>query len=149
MDSQLEIVNMLIEEGKSYTFDNFCLPRSDYSGQFGGYDTPEAEDDDSSQFDVSDKRTLDEVIKWLMELGYIPSFCTACYRAGRTGDRFMQLCKTKQIQNCCHPNALMTLEEYLVDYASAVTKKMGDGMILKETENIPNEKNKRYFKEKS
>ena len=112
----------------------------------GGYDTPEAEDDDSSQFDVSDKRTLDEVIKWLMELGYIPSFCTACYRAGRTGDRFMQLCKTKQIQNCCHPNALMTLEEYLVDYASAVTKKMGDGMILKETENVPNEKTKDILK---
>ena len=112
----------------------------------GGYDTPENKDDDSSQFDVSDKRTLDEIIKWLMELGYIPSFCTACYRAGRTGDRFMQLCKTKQIQNCCHPNALMTLEEYLEDYASGATQKIGENMITEEIENVPNEKTKGILK---
>ena len=84
----------------------------------GGYAEPEPEEENSAQFDVSDTRTLDEVINWLMTMGYIPSFCTACYREGRTGDRFMALCKSKQIQNCCHPNALMTLKEYLVDYAS-------------------------------
>ena len=87
----------------------------------GGY-TEKERPTDTEQFDVSDQRTLDEVIKWLMELGYIPSFCTACYREGRTGDRFMSLCKTGQIQNCCHPNALMTLKEYLMDYASEETK---------------------------
>ena len=89
---------------------------------------------------VSDNRTLDEVVGWLMELGYIPSFCTACYRAGRTGDRFMSLCKSGQIQNCCHPNALMTLKEYLVDYASPHVKELGDELIAKEIHNIPNEK---------
>ena len=103
----------------------------------GGYAEPEAEEDDSSQFDVSDTRTLDEVVKWLMELGYIPSFCTACYRAGRTGDRFMSLCKSGQIQNCCHPNALMTLKEYLEDYASPETKRIGEELIIKELDNIP------------
>lgn len=106
----------------------------------GGYAEPEPEDERSEQFDVSDTRTLDEVVKWLMELGYIPSFCTACYRAGRTGDRFMSLCKSGQIQNCCHPNALMTLEEYLMDYASPATKELGDKLILQEVENVPNEK---------
>ncbi len=104
----------------------------------GGYVEPEEED--SSQFEVSDTRTLDEVVKWLMELGYIPSFCTACYREGRTGDRFMSLCKSGQIQNCCHPNALMTLKEYLEDYARPETKAVGDALILKEIENIPKEK---------
>ena len=78
---------------------------------------------DSEQFDVSDQRSLDEVVDWLMKMGFIPSFCTACYREGRTGDRFMSLCKSGQILNCCHPNALMTLTEYLVDYASEETKK--------------------------
>lgn len=104
----------------------------------GGYVEPEEED--SSQFEVSDTRTLDEVVKWLMDLGYIPSFCTACYREGRTGDRFMSLCKSGQIQNCCHPNALMTLKEYLEDYARPETKAVGDALILKEIENIPKEK---------
>ena len=88
----------------------------------------------------SDQRTLDEVIAWLMDMGFIPSFCTACYRAGRTGDRFMSLCKSGQIQNCCHPNALMTLKEYLVDYASEATRKQGDAMIASEIPTIPNEK---------
>lgn len=95
----------------------------------GGYDKPEAEDENSAQFDVSDKRTLDEVIYWLMSMGYVPSFCTACYREGRTGDRFMELCKSKQIQNCCHPNALLTLKEYLTDYASDKTRELGNLMI--------------------
>lgn len=106
----------------------------------GGYYEPEPEDESSEQFDVSDKRTLDEVVRWLMEIGYIPSFCTACYREGRTGDRFMSLCKSGQIQNCCHPNALMTLKEYLMDYASPETRKIGEELIKKELLNIPKDK---------
>ena len=106
----------------------------------GGYDTPEPEDESSAQFEVSDTRTLDDVVKWLMELGYIPSFCTACYREGRTGDRFMALCKNLQIHNCCLPNALMTLKEYLVDYASPETRKIGEALIKKELDNIPKDK---------
>ena len=106
----------------------------------GGYAEPEEEEDNSAQFDVSDTRTLDEIVNWLMRLGYIPSFCTACYREGRTGDRFMSLCKSGQIQNCCHPNALMTLKEYLEDYASDDTKKIGEELIAKELYNIPKEK---------
>ena len=106
----------------------------------GGYAEPEPDDNKSEQFDVSDTRTLDEVVKWLMDLGYIPSFCTACYREGRTGDRFMSLCKSGQIQNCCQPNALMTLKEYLMDYASEATKKAGEKVIQEEISKIPNEK---------
>ena len=106
----------------------------------GRYAEPEPEEENSAQFDVSDTRTLDEVINWLMTMGYIPSFCTACYREGRTGDRFMALCKSKQIQNCCHPNALMTLKEYLVDYASPATRELGLELIKKELCSIPREK---------
>lgn len=106
----------------------------------GGYSEPEPEDENSEQFDVSDKRTLDEVVRWLMEFGYIPSFCTACYREGRTGDRFMTLLKAGQIQNCCHPNALMTLLEFLQDYASEETKALGEKMILDEIKNVPSDK---------
>ena len=107
----------------------------------GGYADSEAEDEKGSeQFEVSDTRTLDEVVKWLMEMGYVPSFCTACYREGRTGDRFMELCKSGQIQNCCHPNALMTLKEYLTDYASKETKQVGEQLITKELQTIPKEK---------
>ncbi len=106
----------------------------------GGYDSPEDEEDNSAQFEVDDNRTLDEVVKWLMAMDYIPSFCTACYREGRTGDRFMTLCKTGQIQNCCHPNALMTLKEYLVDYASDETRQVGEELIDRELSNIPKEK---------
>ena len=105
----------------------------------GGYDEPERPHD-TEQFDVSDQRSLDEVIAWLMDMGFIPSFCTACYRAGRTGDRFMSLCKSGQIQNCCHPNALMTLKEFLVDYASEETRRKGNAMIASEIPTIPNEK---------
>ena len=105
----------------------------------GGY-TEEERPHDSEQFDVSDQRTLDEVVAWLMKLGHIPSFCTACYREGRTGDRFMMLCKNGQILNCCHPNALMTLTEYLIDYASEETRKIGFELIDRELEKIPNEK---------
>jgi 2-iminoacetate synthase len=89
---------------------------------------------------VNDLRTLDEVVNWLIKLGHIPSFCTACYRAGRTGDRFMALCKSGQIQNCCHPNALMTLEEYLIDYARPETREIGEKLIQSERGSIPNEK---------
>lgn len=106
----------------------------------GGYAEPEPEEENSAQFDVSDNRTLDEVVRWLMDLGYIPSFCTACYREGRTGDRFMSLCKSGQIQNCCDPNALMTLKEYLEDYASPETKKIGEELIRTQAAKIPNEK---------
>ena len=106
----------------------------------GGYCEPEPDDAKSEQFDVSETRTLDEVVRWLMEMDYIPSFCTACYREGRTGDRFMSLCKSGQIQNCCHPNALMTLKEYLMDYASPETKAIGNRLIAKEVGNVPNEK---------
>ncbi len=106
----------------------------------GGYVDEEPEDESSAQFDVSDKRTLDQVISWLMQLGYVPSFCTACYREGRTGDRFMALCKSNQILNCCHPNALMTLKEYLQDYASPITKLIGDKLIQNELGTIPNQK---------
>ena len=105
----------------------------------GGY-TEEERPHDSEQFDVSDQRTLDEVVRWLMENGHIPSFCTACYREGRTGDRFMSLCKNGQILNCCHPNALITLKEYLTDYASEETRKLGEALIKKELQKIPNEK---------
>ncbi len=105
----------------------------------GGY-TEKERPHDTEQFDVSDQRTLDEVVHWLMDNGHIPSFCTACYREGRTGDRFMSLCKTGQILNCCHPNALMTLSEYLEDYASPETKKRGYEVIAEELKRIPKDK---------
>ena len=106
----------------------------------GGYAEGEPEEESSEQFDVSDQRTLDEVVNWLIKMDYIPSFCTACYREGRTGDRFMALCKNMQILNCCHPNALMTLKEYLEDYASEETKKLGMELIDRELEKITNPK---------
>lgn len=105
----------------------------------GGYEEEERPKE-TEQFDVSDQRCLDEVVHWLMDLGYLPSFCTACYREGRTGDRFMSLCKSGQIQNCCQPNALMTLKEYLMDYASEDTKKVGEALIEAELKKIPKEK---------
>ena len=108
-------------------------------GGYAGY-SPEERPHDTEQFDVSDQRTLDEVVKWLMEKGYIPSFCTACYREGRTGDRFMALCKVGQIQNCCHPNALLTLQEYLTDYATEETQKIGEALIDREILNVPDPK---------
>ncbi len=103
----------------------------------GGYETKEKPEENSAQFDVNDTRTLDEVVQWLLDLGYVPSFCTACYRAGRTGDRFMALCKSGQIKNCCLPNALMTLKEYLEDYASEETQKKGEAVIKAQMEEIP------------
>ncbi|MBU3072142.1 [FeFe] hydrogenase H-cluster radical SAM maturase HydG [Clostridium estertheticum] len=106
----------------------------------GGYSKKESEDDNSKQFEVTDTRKLDEIVNWLLELGYIPSFCTACYREGRTGDRFMKLVKSGQIGNCCQPNALMTLKEYLEDYASEDTKKKGEILIQNEIPNIKSEK---------
>ena len=112
----------------------------------GGY-TEKERPHDTEQFDVSDERSLDEVVRWLMEEGHIPSFCTACYRAGRTGDRFMSLCKNGQILNCCHPNALMTLSEYLEDYASSETKELGYKIIEKELNRIPTEKVRKIAEE--
>lgn len=114
----------------------------------GGYAEEDVMEENSEQFDVSDKRTLDEVVRWLMQMGYIPSFCTACYREGRTGDRFMSLCKAGQIQNCCHPNALMTLKEYLMDYASAKTRAIGEALIEKEIDNIGKDKVKDIVRER-
>ncbi len=138
---------MIISTRESQTVRERVLPLgvSQISGasrtSVGGYAEPETPDEvTSAQFDVSDNRTLDEVVNWLMKLGYIPSFCTACYREGRTGDRFMALCKNMQILNCCHPNALMTLKEYLEDYASEETRRIGMALIDRELENIPNPK---------
>lgn len=112
----------------------------------GGYEA-DIRPTDTEQFDVSDQRSLDEVVNWLIGMGYIPSFCTACYREGRTGDRFMSLCKSGQIQNCCHPNALMTLKEYLMDYASQETKEIGEALIQAEINNIPKENVKEICKD--
>lgn len=106
----------------------------------GGYVEAEPEEENSAQFDISDTRSLDEVVKWLMELGYIPSFCTACYREGRTGDRFMKLVKSGKIADCCQPNALITLKEYLIDYASPETREVGEKLIKKELENVKSDK---------
>ena len=117
------------------------------STSVGGYVEKEAEEDNSAQFDVSDTRTLDEIVYWLLEMKYIPSFCTACYREGRTGDRFMSLVKSGQIGNICAPNALMTLKEYLEDYASPETVNNGEALIAEEVEKIPNEKVKQIVKE--
>ena len=110
----------------------------------GGYADGEAEEaSKTAQFDVSDTRKLDEVVAWLLRLGYVPSFCTACYREGRTGDRFMSLVKTGQIANCCQPNALMTLKEYLMDYASPETLRLGLKVIAEELERVPHAKVRR------
>ncbi len=106
----------------------------------GGYAGEEPEEETSAQFDVSDTRTLDQVVNWLLDLGYIPSFCTACYREGRTGDRFMKLVKSGQIANCCQPNALMTLKEYLMDYASEDTRRKGEALIARELQGVESEK---------
>ena len=105
----------------------------------GGYTSKERHDE-TAQFDVADTRPLDDVVRWLLETGHIPSFCTACYREGRTGDRFMSLCKSGKIGLCCTPNALMTLKEYLVDYASAETRALGERMIAKCLADIPAER---------
>lgn len=110
------------------------------STSVGGYAEKEKKEENSAQFDVNDDRTLDEIVNWLLEMGHIPSFCTACYREGRTGDRFMSLVKSGQIANCCQPNALMTLKEYLEDYASEDTKRKGEEVIKNEIPKIPNEK---------
>lgn len=114
----------------------------------GGYVEQEKEDESSAQFDVSDTRSLDEVVNWLIGMGFIPSFCTACYREGRTGDRFMHLLKSGQIANCCQPNALMTLKEYLEDYASEETKAKGQALIEKELDHILSDKVKEIAKER-
>lgn len=106
----------------------------------GGYVHEEEAEDNSAQFDVSDRRSLDEVVGWLLELGYLPSFCTACYREGRTGDRFMSLVKNGQIANCCLPNALLTLKEYLNDYASPSTRAKGEAAIARLLATVPGEK---------
>lgn len=115
----------------------------------GGYTT--APDEKTEQFSITDERTLEEIVQWLLKLGYVPSFCTACYKEGRTGDRFMQLAKSGQIVNCCNPNSLITLKEYTQNYGQNDTKNIADKVILEELENIPNEKvksiTKKYLQE--
>lgn len=106
----------------------------------GGYVSPEPEEENSAQFDIADHRSLDEVVGWLLDLDHIPSFCTACYREGRTGDRFMTLLKNGQISNCCLPNALLTLKEYIRDYASPATRAKGEAMIRRLLDDVPNER---------
>lgn len=106
----------------------------------GGYVNEETPEENSSQFDIADHRSLDEVVGWLLDLDHIPSFCTACYREGRTGDRFMTLLKNGQISNCCLPNALITLKEYLRDYASPETRAKGEAMIKRLLADVPNER---------
>lgn len=121
------------------------------STSVGGYADREAgikEEVTSAQFEIDDDRTLDEVVNWLLDMDYIPSFCTACYREGRTGDRFMSLCKNGQIANCCQPNALMTLKEYLEDYASEDTKSLGEKLIAKEVKKIPKDKVRNIVEER-
>ena len=113
----------------------------------GGYFNPMPEKEESAQFDISDRRPLDEVLRWLMQLGYLPSFCTACYGSGRTGDRFMEICKKQQIHNFCHPNAIMTLKEYLEDYASEETRKVGEALIANELKALENSKIKEVVEE--
>ncbi len=114
----------------------------------GGYVEEEAEEDNSAQFDVSDRRTLDQVVSWLIDLGCVPSFCTACYREGRTGDRFMSLVKSGQIADICQPNALMTLKEYLEDYAAEETREKGLKLIEDSMERIPSDKVRRIVRER-
>ena len=114
----------------------------------GGYTVEESEEESTAQFDLSDHRSLDQVVAWLMEMGYTPSFCTACYREGRTGDRFMSLCKSGQINNCCLPNALMTLKEYLMDYASPETRELGERLIEEQLGDIPREKTRQIVQER-
>jgi 2-iminoacetate synthase len=114
----------------------------------GGYvEGHEEQNESTAQFDVSDTRTLDEIVGWLLRLGYVPSFCTACYREGRTGDRFMSLAKSGQIANCCQPNALMTLKEYLMDYASPEVLRLGLKVIAEEMERVPHQKVRRIAAE--
>ena len=114
----------------------------------GGYTEAHKEEaHTTAQFDVSDTRTLDEIVRWLLELGYVPSFCTACYREGRTGDRFMTLVKNGQIANCCQPNALMTLKEYLMDYASPETLRVGLKVIADELGRVPHPNVRRIAEE--
>ena len=112
----------------------------------GGY-TEQARPHDTEQFDVSDQRTLDDVVSWLIDQEHVPSFCTACYRAGRTGDRFMSFCKSGQILNYCHPNALVTLAEYLTDYAKPDTSQKGFALIERELLKVEDEKRRRQCAE--
>lgn len=134
---------MSTRESKSMRERGLALGISQISGgsrtSVGGYAKEELPEENSAQFDRSDQRSLDEIVDWLLSLGYIPSFCTACYRAGRTGDRFMALAKSGAISNCCQPNALMTLKEYLLDYASDETHELGEKVITEQLENIKND----------
>ena len=91
--------------------------------------TADPDDARAEQFSLGDLRPLDEVVRDVAALGYIPSFCTACYRLGRTGADFMDLAKPGEIKSHCDPNALSTFQEYLIDYASAETRQVGENLI--------------------
>lgn len=107
----------------------------------GGYQASQEEmPGDTNQFEVSDNRSPNEIIRLLCQTGYVPSFCTACYRQGRTGDRFMALAKNGDIQNVCLPNALLTLKEYLLDYADPVTREVGENLLKQQLACIPSQK---------
>lgn len=125
-----------LELGISQVSAGSCTGIGGYHKEIGQPDDPS----ETAQFKISDDRTPDEVLRWLCSDGYIPSYCTACYRQGRTGDRFMSLAKSGQIGNICQPNALLTFDEYLRDYASDELKEAGTKLIEKEIEEIPNEK---------
>ena len=106
----------------------------------GGYAAPAEPEPDSAQFETADRRSLDEVVRWLMQLGYVPSFCTSCYGNGRVGEDFMALCKKQLIHNFCTPNALLTLKEYLDNYASPETRRIGISLLAEEMNRLPEAK---------
>jgi len=102
----------------------------------GGYTERNPNDEDARQFEPGDRRPLDEVMYDLCDQGYLPSFCTACYRSGRTGRDFMSLAKPGEIQHFCLPNALLTFKEYLLDYASPETRRIGEQVICRHLDSI-------------
>ncbi|WP_243344105.1 [FeFe] hydrogenase H-cluster radical SAM maturase HydG [Anaerococcus sp. AGMB09787] len=109
----------------------------------GGYGAEDDGNEENAQFELSDHRSLDEVIDWLISMNHIPSFCTACYRKGRTGEVFMSMVKEHGIGNICQPNALTTLEEYAIDYASDKTRLDAERLIERELMSIPSEEVRR------
>ncbi|MFR1676479.1 MAG: [FeFe] hydrogenase H-cluster radical SAM maturase HydG [Fusobacterium sp.] len=113
----------------------------------GGYSEREKNIDEKPQFELGDNRSPMEMLKSLIESGYIPSYCTACYRNGRTGDRFMEIAKSGQINVMCEANALMTLKEFLLDYADEDLKALGDKFIMETLEKMPNEEFKAKIRE--
>ncbi len=146
---------MIITTREEANFRNECLELgiSQLSGGsctgVGGYcEENEKGVKQPPQFQVNDERPLDQVMYDIAEAGHLPSFCTACYRNGRTGDRFMAMAKIGEIQNLCQPNAILTLKEYLVDFASPQTKALGEKIIAEHLKQIPNPKLRRKTEER-